>query len=292
LRITEGLGARVLRIGKLTPEEFETAVTPYISHENGPGVREDSTNFMVQEEVLRHFGLIDSTGGVGITVVKTGGKPLDFEVFPNESNKRPTIVDAVAFLHIPRLLQQTPRANYHHQYLPDIKVLYIEYNRCLDDPKLPFSDFARQVGDFIDSHPTQRVIVDLRSNGGGNSELIEPLIDVLQARPEVVAHGRLFALMGPATFSSGLIAAYRFRALHAILVGEPAGQRPNFYGNTAVLQLPNSQLQVQYTRKHLRLVDDSDPDEYKPDLNVTLSIDDYLHGRDPVLDAALHHSDH
>ena len=37
---------------------------------------------------------------------------------------------------------------------------------------------------------------------------------------------------------------------------------------------------------------DSDPEEYRPDLNVTLSIDDYLHGRDPVLDAALHHSDH
>ena len=37
---------------------------------------------------------------------------------------------------------------------------------------------------------------------------------------------------------------------------------------------------------------DSDPEEYKPDLNVTLSIDDYLHGRDPVLDAGLHHSDH
>lgn len=37
---------------------------------------------------------------------------------------------------------------------------------------------------------------------------------------------------------------------------------------------------------------DSDSEEYKPDLNVTHSIDDDLHGRDPVLDAALHHSDH
>jgi hypothetical protein len=51
-----------------------------------------------------------------------------------------------------------------------------------------------------------------------------------------------------------------------------------------------AQLEVQYTRKHLRLVDDSDPAEYKPDLNVTVSIDAYLHGRDTVLDAAIHHS--
>jgi hypothetical protein len=96
--------------------------------------------------------------------------------------------------------------------------------------------------------------------------------------------------MGPATFSSGLIAAYHLRALGAILVGEPAGQRPNFYGNTALLKLPNSEVEVQYTRKRLRLIDDSDPEDYKPDVEVTLSIEDYLHGRDPVLDAALHHS--
>jgi len=38
--------------------------------------------------------------------------------------------------------------------------------------------------------------------------------------------------------------------LHAILVGEPTGNKPNHYGQQQNFELPNSRLMVHYSTKH------------------------------------------
>jgi hypothetical protein len=55
------------------------------------------------------------------------------------------------------------------------------------------------------------------------------------------------------------------------------------------LELPNSKLPVQYSTKHFRLLPRSDPPSLEPDLPVALTLGDFLAGRDPILEAALHH---
>ena len=65
--------------------------------------------------------------------------------------------------------------------MSDAKTLYVQYNRCANDPAKPFADFARELFAFADAHPVDRVVVDLRYNGGGNSRVIAPLIDRRQA---------------------------------------------------------------------------------------------------------------
>ncbi|HEX4568373.1 MAG TPA: hypothetical protein VH138_17185 [Vicinamibacterales bacterium] len=55
-------------------------------------------------------------------------------------------------------------------------------------------------------------------------------------------------MIGGATFSAAIENAMELREkLHATLVGEPTGGRPNIYGNPKTLTLPNSQLKVQYS---------------------------------------------
>jgi hypothetical protein len=53
--------------------------------------------------------------------------------------------------------------------------------------------------------------------------------------------------------------------------------------------LPNSGLEIRYGTKFERLIRDSDPQSLARDVLVTRSPDDYLAGRDPALDAAIHH---
>jgi hypothetical protein len=48
------LGARVVRIGSMTPEQAEAAVAPYISYENDVWLHQQSPSFLKNGELLRH----------------------------------------------------------------------------------------------------------------------------------------------------------------------------------------------------------------------------------------------
>jgi C-terminal processing protease CtpA/Prc len=132
--------------------------------------------------------------------------------------------------------------------------------------------------------------MDLRFNGGGNSSIVEQLVEGLKSRPTLTAKGHLYTLISSQTFSSAMFAAMDFRdGIHAILVGEPPGNKPNHYGEQRNFSLPNSKLMVNYSTKHFHLIKDADPSTLKPDIAVRRSLGDFLAGRDPVLEAALHH---
>ena len=133
--------------------------------------------------------------------------------------------------------------------------------------------------------------MDLRFNSGGDSRVIGPLEGELKSRKPLIAQGHLYTLVGRNTFSSGLIAAMDFRDnFHAILIGEPTGGKPNSYGEVKTIKLPNSGVEIMCTTEFFRLMTNSDPPMLMPDVTVVpRSLEDYLAGRDLVLDAALGH---
>jgi hypothetical protein len=279
-------GAHVLRIGSMTPEQALAAVAPYISHENAAALRDQSNRFLQMVSVLRQIGAADSSSNVTFTLVKPGGEPFTVTVGAAEPGmKRITMFDA---LHITLpLYQKQPDRFYWYEYLADSQALYIQYNRCKNDPKLSFADFTRELFAFADSHPVNRVVVDLRLNPGGNSRVIGPLKHALEARAAL--RSKVFVLIGPRTFSSAQMAAVEFRHdLHAMLVGEATGEMLNGYGEVKELTLPHSGLKMQYSTKYFRL-GKNDASALEPDVRATTSLEDALAGRDPVLEAALKH---
>jgi len=133
------------------------------------------------------------------------------------------------------------------------------------------------------------MVIDLRLNGGGNSIIFEPLVKALSKRRDVNQTGRLFALIGRGTFSSACLNAQKLkRETKAILVGEPAGQRPNFYGEVETMTLPYSKLRVHYSTRYFKTTD-GDPPALAPDIQVETSSSDYASGRDPVMERALNY---
>jgi hypothetical protein len=76
------LGARIVQIGSMTPEEFESAVAPYLSHENLPWLHELSPDFMMNREVADHFGLADANGAIEFTFERPGTKQFRLRVAP------------------------------------------------------------------------------------------------------------------------------------------------------------------------------------------------------------------
>ncbi|MGA3180033.1 MAG: hypothetical protein ABSF38_06815 [Verrucomicrobiota bacterium] len=289
----QALGARVVRIGSRTPEEVQAALAPYISHENEAMLRHESPTFMMWADLMQHEKIADPDGGLRLTLAKADGRQFTLDVAPENGDGRASTnwVSANAELSIPpSFYLEHLKPYYGYEYLPERHALYIQYNQCAEDPKESFAAFTKELFDFADGHPVERVIVDLRFNGGGNSSIVQPLVEGLKSRPALQAGGHLYVLIGSSTFSSGLMAAIDLQqGLHAILVGRPTGGKPNCYGETKVLELPNSKLPVQYSTKHFRLLPRSDPPSLEPDLPVALTLGDFLAGRDPILEAALHH---
>ena len=288
----DALGLMVVKVGTMSPAALEEAVAPYIAHENDQWLHQQSPSFMVIAEILQRLGQVEPDGRVAITLAKPDGATVVVRVTPGGTLKPPAQITAADALNVPTALFRKQQNSYYwYEFLPENKALYVQYNRCANDPQQPFSEFTKALFAFADAHAIERVVVDLRLNGGGNSTVIAPLITGLRSRPALSARGRLYAIIGRATFSSGLLAAMNFRDdLHAILVGEPLGEKPNSYGEVRELKLPNSQLVVQYSTKFFRLVTDADPPAYMPDVLATRSLADALAGRDPALDAALAHA--
>jgi hypothetical protein len=286
----EALGCRVARLGSKTPAQAEAAVAPYIAHENDVYLHSQSPLYMTLVELMGHEKIAESDWSLRLTCAKAGGAEFTLEVAPKSSARsRRGFIKAAEALHVPTsLCRKHPDAFYWYEYLPERHTLYIQYNKCRNQPGNPFVNFTADLFAFADAHPVQRVIVDLRFNEGGSSGILQPLVKGLKSRPALSGKGHLYALIGSETFSSAMFAAMDFRdGLHAALVGEPTSNKPNHYGEQENFYLPNSHLVVHYATKHFQLMPDADPPTLAPDILVPYSLNDFLTGRDPVLEAVL-----
>jgi len=132
----------------------------------------------------------------------------------------------------------------------------------------------------VDSHPVRKIAIDLRQNGGGDFNVGRKyLVDELARRPKL----RAYVITGARTFSAALKNSIDFREIaHATLVGETIGERPNSYSENDEMTLPNTRMDVSYSTKYYKFL----PDEglVTPDKEIQPTWDDWLAGRDPVLD--------
>lgn len=188
----------------------------------------------------------------------------------------------------------TDQSQYYFSRKLDQDTYFIQYNTCREDPELPMEDFAKQVEQDLNAGAYERIVVDLRNNGGGSDGVIFPLLDVL--RRNMDAKGtELVGLIGEATFSSAIINAVELQEMGAVLVGEPAGGSVDHFGAVNVFELPNSGLKVQHSTKYIDLgtLLDADAgrgvDALEPDVTVVRTLADFLASKDSCVDYLLAH---
>jgi hypothetical protein len=279
------LGARVVAIGDRTTAELEAAAAEIVSHENQAWLRHQVPRLLAVPEVLHALGAAADPSGAVIWADDVSGARLRVEApaLPG----RPAMVDVTSAsgASVP-LHRQRLGENYWFTVMEATRTLYLQYNRCAHGAER-FDAFAERVFRALDQGAVDRLVVDVRHNGGGNSEVDDALMRGLQDRSPWRAPGRLFCLVGPGTFSSAVWTADDLRKLGAALVGSPTGGKPNSYGDTRSFNLPNARIPVTYSTKQFRLFDDSDPPSLAPVLAVEPTIADLRAGRDAVLEAAV-----
>ena len=132
----------------------------------------------------------------------------------------------------PPLWLQHPEKPYWHAFLDGGSTLYVQYNQVQDEPGgAPISAYFPRLFAAADRRRVERVIIDVRLNGGGNNELNRPIWQALLRSDRLNQKGRLWVVIGPKTFSAAMNFVDDMELnTHATFVGEPTGETPEHVG--------------------------------------------------------------
>ena len=280
------LGMRLVKIGNLDVNKAYDAVTTLLPKGEGEMYLWHYAPIYLSFAEVQHALRMQTSPAKGEFVFEdSNAKQFSVEMSPLPTNAEVTFGDAA---------QQTPlyrqQANepLWYKYLPESKTVYFQFRGY--PPYSEFLRFSAELLQFIEKNPTDRLVIDLRSNSGGDESKFQPLLEGIIRNDNINRKGHLFVIIGRPTYSAGMLNAVQLKLkTNAILFGEPTGAKPNQYNESSgdkALKLPNSGLTVDYSILYRKLLKDDLP-ALIPDVRVNLSSLDYIAGRDPVLEKIL-----
>jgi hypothetical protein len=138
---------------------------------------------------------------------------------------------------------QEPNKQLRWRDAPELDAVFIQVRQNLDDGEQKIAVFLEEAESNRVRLGRQNVVLDMRENGGGNLMLTR---DFMKSWPTRVAEpGRFFALTSRQTMSAGIASiAYLKQAGkgRVVLVGEAPGDRLVFFSEARPVQLPHSGL--------------------------------------------------
>lgn len=296
-KYARALGAKVLKIGSLSAEQALEAVRPVVPVENDQYLLAYGLSYLALVEVLHAQGVTREPDAPVILTLQKGSQTFEQAFEPMEIAKFPGRyglieagdgwLDARAEGEMPLWRSQLDRI-YYYQHLPEHKTLYVRHSQIQDDEEtIPV--FYQRVFDFIEANDVERLILDVRLNGGGNNYKNKAIIQQILKSERINRPGHLFVILGRRTFSA---CQNLVNELHnyteAIFVGEPTAENINFYGDNQYVELPNSKLPVFLSFAWWQDKPQwENQDWLAPHIAVDLSFADYQANRDPVLETIL-----
>ena len=318
------LGAKIDKIGDLTPEQALARAAPFISGTN-QRILAMSPSYLRLLEVLHRIGAAPTVasvelsmrlrdGSMRVVTMEPSGSPNPdppwgpwLSLIPaqtNEPGQWLQVLDAVAGL---------PPA---YQAPVDVattwigegnRVLYVRSNRIFSpDPSkafdVPIKFFDILQHDIVERRP-RYVVVDLRFNPGGN---YLNAAFFAQALPKLLpSNGKVFILVGRNTFSAAIVTAAMLKGQggpRAVLVGEAMGDAGAFWAEGGEVTLPNSKMIITYADAFHDLSHGCSNLErcywgdvavglkgvsLEPEIKIQTTFAEYASGHDPVLDRVL-----
>lgn len=299
----KALGAKVIAVESTPIKKALEAIYPVVPVENSQYFKAFGLNYLKFPEVL-HAQKLTSTlkSSVELTLEKDGKTfnqsftalpkgervPVTYSLVKQEGDWLEARNQDVT----PNYLKHLDKI-YYYEYLADAKTVYVRHSQIQDDPSETIPQFYERVFDFIDNNDVEKLIIDVRLNGGGNNYKNKPIITGIIKSEKINKVGKLFVIIGRRTFSACQnLVNEMSNYTNAVFVGEPTSENINFYGDNRTVTLPNSKIPT-----YLSFAWWQDKPQWEgadwlaPHIMVDMSFEDYKTNKDPVLDAALIYAD-
>ncbi|MGO4452224.1 peptidase S41 [Phyllobacterium sp. TAF24] len=319
------LGARMDKLGSLTPAEALKRVSPYISGTD-QRIRYLSATFLTSPAVLKRIGAVANDNDIPLTLRLADGSTrvanLSAVASPDPADEHKPATRGYSVLipddaNLPgrwlHLLDNSKERSPIYEKRVDVnaswigennKVLYIRSNsmNSMDETGLQHK-YAKILQTSILPTRPKFIVLDLRLNNGGD---FFNTILFSQAVPRLLpSGGRIFVLVSRSTFSAAIVTAAMLKGTDqnkVTFIGEEMGDKGQFWAEGETVTLPNSHIGVGYATQFEDYEKGcTDPDKcywaavafgpknisLKPDIKIDVTHADYASGRDPVLEKAL-----
>jgi len=299
----KALGAKLVAIEGIPAEEALKAIRPVVPVENESYLKGYGLRFLTVPAILHAQGIIpelrnaltltlDKNGTLfeqGFTSIPLAEMSRDYGfTMPNEQ-----WVSAREQEKTPLYLKHLNDKRYFFEYLEDSKTVYVRQSSVFNDAEETLQDFYKRLFEFIDNNQIEKLVYDVRLNGGGNNYNNKPLIKGIMARPKINTRGKFFFIIGRNTFSACQNLTNEIENYtEAILVGEPTSENQNFYGDAKKVSLPNSGINA-----YLSFAWWQDKPQWEgkdwtaPHIARELTFNEYMTNQDGVLAAALNYTE-
>ena len=134
------------------------------------------------------------------------------------------------------LIKVNERKNNYSYEIMDDKI-YLVYNACKEEYEGQMKEFVNQIKELSETNNINKFIVDLRGNAGGNSDVINPLIDYLNGK-------EIITLIDEYVFSGGRWAVFDLKNIGSKFVGTGIGTSMNCFGNISKTEMDDFILAV------------------------------------------------
>ncbi|NER11324.1 Tetratricopeptide repeat-containing protein [Muriicola jejuensis] len=292
------LGTRLLAIEDMPIEEVLKRMRPVVPAENDQFVKAYGIHYLTFPEFLHAQGVLKEMNTTVKVTIEKDGKQIKQEIravpmkrFPRQYGM---VVPDGDWLEsrdqsaTPLYLKNLDKI-YYYEYLPEQKAVYVRQSQIQDDSLQSIPEFYKEVFDFIDRNEVDKMILDVRLNGGGNNYKNKPVVTGVIANKKINQPGKFFVILGRRTFSA---CQNLVNELHnytnAIFVGEPTAENINFYGDNQPVILPNTQLKA-----YLSFAWWQDKPQWEnkpalyPQIATGLTFEQYRTNQDPALEAVL-----
>ena len=276
------VGRKVEAVGGIPIGEVLDELTEVISHENEFFLRSQIPRYLSVADLLYGMSILENPGETLLTLSGTDGS----------REQRLGSVDAGAAQGISEpwqedlpLYRRHPGRLYWYEFLEPSSTLYFHYGSCREMVDAPLEGVFEAIKGVLETAALRKLVIDLRGNLGGDSLLLEPFIQWLQAGKLQPGFPKLFVIIGRETFSSALLNAYALKErAGAILVGEPSGGKPDSFGEVRTLTTGNFGLKVRYSTMFYSLEGDEGRQALMPEQTCIVTWGDYVRKGDPCME--------
>lgn len=291
------LGGYLTGINGVPVVTAQERISPMIGGDNEVYARRQLGGLLYVYEILEHYGIADNPEAVELTI-RVGSAPsrtITVRALSTAETQTVQMASLSAQRETVPATEPDKSKNYFYKPLDD-RTLYIQYNACQEDEALPMETFTAQVEDAIEQNGYDRVLLDLRNNGGGSDGVVIPLLYALDERHTQDGMA-LYTLIGDGTFSSALINAVELKEIGATLVGTPTGGSVDHFGSVSSFALPHSGIRITHSNKFIdlgALLKAAAPygvESLPPDITAGQTRDDYVAGRDTAVETILARTD-
>ena len=202
----QALGAKVITINKVPITDALKRIYPVVNSENDQYFKSFGINYLRILEVLHAQGITKKLENSVVLTLEKGGKTFKQRFTSLQKGERAPTKYSHIFQNknwlearnqndTPLYLKNLDKI-YFYEYLPEEKTVYVRHSQIQDDSAENIPAFYTRVFDFIEKNDVEKLIIDVRLNGGGNNYKNKDVITRIIESKKINKVGSLFVIIG------------------------------------------------------------------------------------------------